>query len=266
MGEMTSSAHRTLTAMHSLFSLLALVGSGLAISIEDSGIVCKEEGFHPHPTTCAKFYRCVRWSGELELVLFQCAPGTIWLPGDTVCAHLEGDACQIGQTSKAPSTTKATTAATTPATTTQAPTTEATTTTTTTAAPTTSTTQGPTNTGASKCARFAQRPSARYNEWSDLDHYGRSGLVAHGDCHHFWLCFWVSSADIIEPHLYRCPDGEIFSVNGHKCAPESESHTCQPSEIPPPDNVPVNQLDPAALLRSWGLHTVQRFPWVLAVF
>ena len=27
-GEMTSSAHRTLTAMHSLFSLLALVGSG----------------------------------------------------------------------------------------------------------------------------------------------------------------------------------------------------------------------------------------------
>merc|ERR1712223_1385293 len=129
------SAHRTLTAMHSLFSLLALVGSGLAISIEDSGIVCKEEGFHPHPTTCAKFYRCVRWSGELELVLFQCAPGTIWLPGDTVCAHLEGDACQIGQTSKAPSTTEATTAATTPATTTQAPTTEATPTTTSTAAP-----------------------------------------------------------------------------------------------------------------------------------
>merc|ERR1712203_855253 len=158
------SAHQTLTAMHSLFSLLAIVGSGLAISIEDSGIVCKEEGFHPHPTTCAKFYRCVRWSGELELVLFQCAPGTIWLPGDTVCARLEGDACQIGQTSKAPSTTEATTAATT-----QAPTTEATTTTTT-AAPTRSTTQGPTNTGASKCAR--------------------SGLVAHGDCHHFWLCFW----------------------------------------------------------------------------
>merc|ERR1712109_399357 len=240
------SAHQALTAMHSLFSLLALVGSGLAISIEDSGIVCKEEGFHPHPTTCAKFYRCVRWSGELELVLFQCAPGTIWLPGDTVCAHLEGDACQIGQTSKAPSTTKATTAATTPATTTKAPTTEATTTTTLTAAPTTSTTQAPTNTGASKCAR--------------------SGLVAHGDCHHFWLCFWVSSADIIEPHLYRCPDGEIFSVNGHKCAPESESHTCQPSEIPPPDNVPVNQLDPAALLRSWGLHTVQQFPWVLSIF
>merc|ERR1712117_309005 len=134
-GEMTSSAHQALTAMHSLFSLLALVGSGLAISIEDSGIVCEEEGFHPHPTTCAKFYRCVRWSGELELVLFQCAPGTIWLPGDTVCAHLEGDACQIGQTSKAPSTTKA-------------PTTEATSTTTTitTAAPTRSTTQAPTNT------------------------------------------------------------------------------------------------------------------------
>merc|ERR1711936_786594 len=103
------SAHRTLTAMHSLFSLLALVGSGLAISIEDSGIVCKEEGFHPHPTTCAKFYRCVKWSGELELVLFQCAPGTIWLPGDTVCAHLEGDACQVGLTSKAPTTTPATT-------------------------------------------------------------------------------------------------------------------------------------------------------------
>merc|ERR1711978_755997 len=247
-GEMTSSAHRTLTAMHSLFSLLALVGSGLAISIKDSGIVCKEEGFHPHPTTCSKFYRCVKWSGELELVLFQCAPGPIWLPGDTVCAHLEGDACQIGQTSKAPSTTEATTAATTPATTTQAPTTEATTTTstTTTAVPTTSTLQAPTNTGASKCAR--------------------SGLVAHGDCHHFWLCFWVSTADIIEPHLYRCPDGEIFSVNGHKCGTESASHTCQPSEIPPPENVPVNQLDPAALLRSWGLHTMQQFPWVLAVF
>merc|ERR1712158_154218 len=171
------SAHPTLLAMGLLLPLLFLVAPGLAISIEDSGIVCKEEGFHPHPTTCAKFYRCVRWSGQLELVLFQCAPGTIWLPGDTVCAHLEGDACQIGQTSKAPST-------------------EATTTTST-AAPTTSTTQGPTNTGASKCARFAQRPSARYNEWSDLDHYGRSGLVAHGDCKHFWLCIWVSSADII---------------------------------------------------------------------
>merc|ERR1719350_587518 len=134
--------------MHSLFSLLALVGSGLAISIEDSGIVCKEEGFHPHPTTCAKFYRCVRWSGELELVLFQCAPGTIWLPGDTVCAHLEGDACQLGLTSKAPSTTEATTAATTPATTTQAPTTEATTTTSSTAAPTRSTTSTTTTTAA----------------------------------------------------------------------------------------------------------------------
>ena len=24
----------------------------------------------------------------------------------------------------------------------------------------------------------------------------------------------------------------------------------------------VNQLDPTALLRAWGLHTVQRFPWV----
>merc|ERR1711936_666723 len=107
------SAHQTLSAMHSLFSLLALAGSGLAISKEDSGIVCKEEGFHPHPTTCAKFYRCVRWSGELELVLFQCAPGTIWLPGDTVCAHLEGDACQLGLTSKAPTTTVATTPATT---------------------------------------------------------------------------------------------------------------------------------------------------------
>merc|ERR1712045_499860 len=134
------SAHPTLLAMGLLLPLLFLVAPGLAISIEDSGIVCKEEGFHPHPTTCAKFYRCVRWSGELELVLFQCAPGTIWLPGDTVCAHLEGDACQIGQTSKAPSTTEATTAATT-----QAPTTEATTTTstTTTAVPTTSTLQAP---------------------------------------------------------------------------------------------------------------------------
>ena len=86
--------------------------------------------------------------------------------------------------------------------------------------------------------------------------FQRSGLVAHGDCHHFWLCFWVSTADIIEvtkvkvptaptliipsqPHLYRCPDGEIFSVNGHKCALESANHTCQPSEIPPPANVPV---------------------------
>merc|ERR1712088_355850 len=129
------SARPTLLAMDILLPLLFLAAPGLAISIEDSGIVCKEEGFHPHPTTCAKFYRCVRWSGELELVLFQCAPGTIWLPGDTVCAHLEGDACQIGQTSKAPSTT------------------EATTTTTSTASPTTSTTQSPTNTGASKCAR-----------------------------------------------------------------------------------------------------------------
>merc|ERR1712203_132684 len=137
------SAHQTLTAMHSLFSLLAIVGSGLAISIDDSGIVCKEEGFHPHPTTCAKFYRCVKWSGELELVLFQWAPGTIWLPGDTVCAHLEGDACQVGLTSKAPTTTVATT----PATTTAAPTTAAPTT----AAPTTavSTTPAPSPTTAS---------------------------------------------------------------------------------------------------------------------
>ena len=42
-----------------------------------------------------------------------------------------------------------------------------------------------------------------------------------------------------QPHLYRCPDGEIFSVNGHKCGKESATHTCQPSEIPPPENVPV---------------------------
>merc|ERR1712192_205946 len=239
--EMTSSAHPTFPAMDILLTLLVLVAPGLAISIEDSGIVCKEEGFHPHPTTCAKFYRCVKWSGELELVLFQCAPGTIWLPGDTVCAHLEGDACQLGLTTNAPTTTVATTPATTTVATTPAPspTTASSTTITT-------TTEEPTNTGASKCSR--------------------SGLVAHGDCHHFWLCFWVSTADIIEPHLYRCPDGEIFSVNGHKCGPESASHTCQTDEIPPPTNVPVNQLDPTALLRAWGLHTVQRFPWALAVF
>merc|ERR1712212_1121132 len=155
------SAHPTLLAMGLLLPLLFLVAPGLAISIEDSGIVCKEEGFHPHPTTCAKFYRCVRWTGELELVLFQCAPGTIWLPGDTVCAHLEGDACQLGLTSEAPTTTSATTTtvATTPATTTAAPTTKATTTTVsttpapspTTASSTTTTTAVPSNTGASKC-------------------------------------------------------------------------------------------------------------------
>merc|ERR1712222_152936 len=62
------SAHPTLPAMNILLTLLVFVAPGLAISIEDSGIVCKEEGFHPHPTTCAKFYRCVKWSGELELV------------------------------------------------------------------------------------------------------------------------------------------------------------------------------------------------------
>jgi len=205
---MTSSAHPTRLAMDILLPLLFLIAPGLAISIEDSGIVCKEEGFHPHPTTCAKFYRCVGWSGELELVLFQCAPGTIWLPGDSVCAHLEGDACQLGLTSKAPSTTVATSPATTPATTT----TEATTTTvsttpapsTTTASSTTTTTVA-SNTGASKCSRFGQRPTARYNEWSDIDHYGRSGLVAHGDCHHFWLCFWVSTADIIEVTEHEAP-------------------------------------------------------------
>merc|ERR1712060_1676 len=249
------SARPTLLAMDIILTLLVLIAPGLAISIDDSGIVCKEEGFHPHPTTCSKFYRCVKWSGELELVLFQCAPGTIWLPGDTVCAHLEGDACQLGLTSKAPPTT--------PATTTEAATTAAPSTTTTVSS---TTTTEPSNTGASKCSRFGQRPSPRYNEWSGIDHYGRSGLVAHGDCQHFWLCFWVSTADIIEPRLYRCPDGEIFSVNGHKCGKESESHTCEPSEIPPPVNVPVNQLDPTALLRAWGLHTVQRFPWALAVF
>ena len=121
-------------------------------------------------------------------VLFQCAPGTIWLPGDTVCAHLEGDACQVGLTSKAPMTTVATT----PATTTAAPTTAAPTT----AAPTTAvsttpapspttasstTTEAGSNTGASKCSRFAQRPSARYNEWSDIDHYGRCSALF---CYH----------------------------------------------------------------------------------
>merc|ERR1712130_102792 len=246
------SAPPTFLAMDILLPLLFLIAPGVAISVEDSGIVCKEEGFHPHPTTCAKFYRCVRWSGELELVLFQCAPGTIWLPGDTVCAHLEGDACQLGLTSKAPTvaTTPVTTPATTTAPTTTPPTTTPPTTTPapspTTASSTTTTTTMASNTGASKCSR--------------------SGLVAHGDCHHFWLCFWVSTADIIEPHLYRCPDGEIFSVAGHKCGPESATHTCQPSEVPPPENVPVNQLDPSTLLRAWGLHTVQRFPWALAVF
>merc|ERR1712130_877754 len=243
------SAPPTFLAMDILLPLLFLIAPGVAISVEDSGIVCKEEGFHPHPTTCAKFYRCVKWSGELELVLFQCAPGTIWLPGDTVCAHLEGDACQLGLTSKAP--TVATTPATTTAPTTTTPTTTPPTTTptpspTTASSTTTTTTTMASNTGASKCSR--------------------SGLVAHGDCHHFWLCFWVSTADIIEPHLYRCPDGEIFSVAGHKCGPESATHTCQPSEVPPPENVPVNQLDPSTLLRAWGLHTVQRFPWALAVF
>merc|ERR1712130_640187 len=246
------SAPPTFLAMDILLPLLFLIAPGVAISVEDSGIVCKEEGFHPHPTTCAKFYRCVKWSGELELVLFQCAPGTIWLPGDTVCAHLEGDACQLGLTSKAPTvaTTPVTTPATTTAPTTTPPTTTPPTTTPapspTTASSTTTTTTMASNTGASKCSR--------------------SGLVAHGDCHHFWLCFWVSTADIIEPHLYRCPDGEIFSVAGHKCGPESATHTCQPSEVPPPENVPVNQLDPSTLLRAWGLHTVQRFPWALAVF
>merc|ERR1712130_970759 len=115
------SAPPTFLAMDILLPLLFLIAPGVAISVEDSGIVCKEEGFHPHPTTWAKFYRCVKWSGELELVLFQCAPGTIWLPGDTVCAHLEGDACQLGLPSKAP--TVATTPATTTAPTTTTPTT-----------------------------------------------------------------------------------------------------------------------------------------------
>merc|ERR1712037_981054 len=130
------SAPPTLLAMDILLPLLFLIAPGLAISIEDSGIVCKEEGFHPHPTTCAKFYRCVRWTGELELVLFQCAPGTIWLPGDTVCAHLEGEACQLGLTSKAPTTTVATTPAPSPTT-----------------ASSTTTTEAGSNTGASKCSR-----------------------------------------------------------------------------------------------------------------
>merc|ERR1711934_1234566 len=141
------SARPTLLAMDILLPLLFLIAPGLAISIEDSGIVCKEEGFHPHPTTCAKFYRCVRWTGELELVLFQCAPGTIWLPGDTVCAHLEGEPCQLGLTSKAPTTTVATTPATAPAPTTAAPTTTASSPTT---ASSTTTTEAGSNTGASK--------------------------------------------------------------------------------------------------------------------
>ena len=112
-------------------------------------------------------------------VLFQCAPGTIWLPGDTVCAHLEGDACQVGLTSKAPTTTVATTPATTPAPTTAAPTTTVSTTPapSPTTASSTTTTEAGSNTGASKCSRFGQRPSPRYNEWSDIDHYGRSSIT-----------------------------------------------------------------------------------------
>merc|ERR1712121_555701 len=100
-----------------IFTLLSI-----GVSSGQSPIVCTEEGFHPHPFTCSMFYRCIRIADSLELVLFECAPGTIWLPGDSVCAHLEGDGgCTAGieseDTAVKPTTT-ATPTTTTPSTTT----------------------------------------------------------------------------------------------------------------------------------------------------
>merc|ERR1711962_352719 len=129
-----------------IFTLLSI-----GVSSAQSPIVCTEEGFHPHPNTCSMFYRCIRIAHGLELVLFQCAPGTIWLPGDSVCAHLEGDGCNAGMESAAETTVKPTTTAnpttTTPSTTTPSTTTTASTTTspftTTSTSPFTTTTTSP---------------------------------------------------------------------------------------------------------------------------
>merc|ERR1711962_996024 len=119
-----------------IFTLLSI-----GVSSAQSPIVCTEEGFHPHPSTCSMFYRCIRIAHGLELVLFQCAPGTIWLPGDSVCAHLEGDGCTAGtseDTTVKPTAT-ATPTTTTPSTTTPSTTTTATTTSSTSTTPLTTT-------------------------------------------------------------------------------------------------------------------------------
>lgn len=262
--------------------LLAFLAFGLSLS-QEADISCLEEGFHPHPTTCAKFYRCVATAGQLQLVLFQCAPGTIWLPGDQVCAHLAGEECHLNNpTTHAPTTPAPTTpASTTPASTTPVPTTPAPTT----PAPTTPspTTPVPTTPAPTTPAPTTPPPTPPSTTPAP-GRCARPGLVAHGDCNHFWLCYWVSTADIIEEHLYRCPEGEIFSMDGHQCRAPGPDHSCSPSSAPPPPEHPVNTLQPAtgysgawALggpgaggpwtlggLQYWG-QAVLPFPWVPAV-
>merc|ERR1711962_151073 len=248
-----------------IFTLLSI-----GVSSAQSPIVCTEEGFHPHPSTCSMFYRCIRFANGLELVLFQCAPGTIWLPGDSVCAHLEGDGCTAGTESAAETTVKPTTTATptttTPSTTTPSTTTTATTSSSTSTTPLTTTSLPATTSLSTTTSLFTTTSlsttissAASSPEDPKLQNIKckRSGIVAHGDCRHFWLCFWVSSVDIIEAHLYQCPEGEIFSVNGHTCQIPRGDHSCSPTSPPPPPEVPVNILEGPThttyLLKGWGL-------------
>jgi len=56
---------------------------------------CQQEGYAPHPESCAKFVRCVNMGPDnsTEQVLvrfdFDCAPGTIYDPSLEICNHPE---------------------------------------------------------------------------------------------------------------------------------------------------------------------------------
>lgn len=52
-------------------------------------IVCNEEGFHPHPIRCDKFYRCVDNGNGFNVYHFDCPPGTIFDPSINVCNYPE---------------------------------------------------------------------------------------------------------------------------------------------------------------------------------
>lgn len=52
-------------------------------------ILCNHEGFHPHPTQCNKFYRCVDNGNGFNVYHFNCPSGTIFDPSINVCNYPE---------------------------------------------------------------------------------------------------------------------------------------------------------------------------------
>ncbi|XP_044016621.1 mucin-5AC-like isoform X2 [Aphidius gifuensis] len=52
-------------------------------------IVCNKAGFYPHPTNCAKFYRCVDNGNGFNVYYFDCPPGTNFDPSISVCNYPE---------------------------------------------------------------------------------------------------------------------------------------------------------------------------------